>query len=113
MKRVLCASVVSLALLLAATGCSAEPDPQAGQKKAQVCASCHGPEGRSPTGQFPVLAGQYRDYLVYALKAYRSGERQDPVMQNFASNLSDQDIRDIAAYFAGLEGLEVKEYARD
>lgn len=113
MRRVFSASVVSLVLLLAATGCGAQPDPEAGEKKAQVCASCHGPEGRNPTGPFPVLAGQYKDYLVHALKAYRSGERQDPVMQNFAGNLSDQDILDIAAYFAQIEGLEVKAYTRD
>jgi len=55
--------------------------------------------------EYPILAGQHRDYLVMALKAYRSGARDHAVMSSFARNLSDQDIDDLAVWFSRQDGL--------
>ncbi|MGB5235311.1 MAG: cytochrome c [Candidatus Macondimonas sp.] len=83
-------------------------DPAAGQQKAtQVCAACHGPDGNSPSNQFPILAGQYEDYLVYALQSYRNGQRNNPVMTGMAQPLTDQEIKDLAAFFASQKGLRI------
>lgn len=83
-------------------------DPAAGQQKAaQVCAACHGPDGHSASNQFPILAGQYEDYLVYALQSYRNGQRKNPVMTGMAQPLTDQEIKDLAAFFASQKGLRI------
>jgi len=70
-------------------------------KAAQVCAACHGPEGNKPTApENPILAGQHPDYLAKALKDYRSGKRNNPIMKGFAATLTNQDIADLAAYYS-------------
>jgi len=83
-------------------------DPAAGQSKSGVCQSCHGPDGNSPSPQFPRLAGQHPDYLVRALTDYRNGQRKNPVMAPFAANLSPQDIEDLASFYARQKGLFIK-----
>lgn len=83
-------------------------DPAAGREKSQACAACHGPDGNSPAPQFPKLAGQYPDYLVHALTAYQNGERKNPMMQQMAAPLSEQDIKDLAAYYASQQGLNLR-----
>ncbi len=76
-------------------------DAVAGQAKAQLCLSCHGSGGGKPlTPQYPILAGQYPDYLAHTLGSYKSGTRNNPIMKGFAAALSDTDIQDLAAYFA-------------
>jgi cytochrome c553 len=71
------------------------------EKAAQVCGACHGPEGNKPSApDQPVLAGQYPDYLVQALGDYKSGRRNNPIMKAFASQLSAQDMEDLAAWFS-------------
>ena len=75
-------------------------DVQSGQTKSQACAACHGPKGASDNSAFPMLAGQHADYIVHALKAYKSGDRQNAIMNGQAAALSEKDIRDLAAYFA-------------
>jgi cytochrome c553 len=77
-------------------------DPAAGKKKAeQVCAACHGLDGNKPTAaDQPVLAGQYKDYLVQALSDYKNGRRQNPIMKAFADQLSKKDIEDVAEWFS-------------
>ncbi|MGB2942122.1 MAG: cytochrome c [Candidatus Macondimonas sp.] len=83
-------------------------DPAAGQQKSdQVCAACHGPDGNSPSNQFPILAGQYEDYLVHALQSYRNGQRKNPVMTGMAQPLTDQEIQDLAAFFSSQKGLRI------
>ena len=83
-----------------------EPEPHAGgdvgagKEKAQTCAACHGPDGQSPNPMYPVLASQYADYLVHALKSYKTGQRKDPIMGSLAAPLTEQDIKDLAAWFA-------------
>lgn len=73
---------------------------EAGQEKAATCAACHGQDGNSVTPDWPSLASQHADYTVRQLEAYRDGERADPGMQGFAATLSEQDMADIAAYYA-------------
>ena len=79
-------------------------DPEAGQEKSATCAACHGADGNSNIPTNPILAGQYVSYLEEALKSYRSGTRQNAIMAGFASQLSDQDIADLAAWFSSQEG---------
>jgi cytochrome c553 len=70
-------------------------------KAAQVCAACHGAEGNKPVApENPILAGQHQDYLVKALKDYKSGKRNNAIMKGFAATLSSQDMQDLAAWFA-------------
>ncbi|HLS85097.1 MAG TPA: cytochrome c [Burkholderiales bacterium] len=99
MRRLL---VIAAAAALVPAVSYAAGNPEAGrQKAAQVCAACHGPEGNKPsTPDQPILAGQHYDYLVKALKDYKSGERTNPIMKGFAAGLSAKDIEDLAAWFA-------------
>jgi len=84
-------------------------DAEAGKKKAaEVCAACHGPDGNSPTPDFPRIAGQYEDYLAKALADYKSGKRDNPIMQGMAAPLSDGEIANLAAYYAQQKGLVVR-----
>lgn len=77
-------------------------DPKAGQTKAALCAACHGPAGVSVNPLWPSLAGQQEQYLVKQIRLFRDGEREEITMQPFVQNLSDQDIADLAAYYANL-----------
>ena len=105
MKRSL---ILTLAVFfaLAATGAVAQPigDAEAGKAKSGVCAACHGADGNSANPTFPKLAGQYADYLLYTLKRYKSGDRPNPIMAGQVANLSEQDMEDLAAYFASQNG---------
>ena len=76
-------------------------DPEAGEALSQPCAACHGVDGNSNNPEWPKIAGQNEKYLRDSLKAYRDGRRQDPLMMGQVANLSDQDIADLAAYYAG------------
>ncbi|MEM7257425.1 MAG: cytochrome c [Pseudomonadota bacterium] len=77
---------------------------------AEKCAVCHGADGNSEIPVNPVLAGQYESYLIQALSDYRSGARQNATMAGFAADLSDKDIRDLAAYLSSQDSdLEVLE----
>ncbi len=75
-------------------------DPAAGQAKAVVCAACHGVDGNSVNPIWPKLAGQHEAYLAKQIRAFRDGVRVDPTMAPMVAALSDEDIDDIAAYFA-------------
>lgn len=78
-------------------------DAAKGKELSATCAACHGPDGNSPSPQFPIIAGQYPDYLVKALQDYKSGARNNAIMAGFAAGLSQQDMEDLAAYFAQQE----------
>lgn len=88
-----------LALVLS-SGAWAEGSAGAGQEKAEMCAGCHGKAGNSETPIFPKLAGQHPDYISKQLKDFREQKRVDPSMNAIAGGLSDQDIADVAAYYA-------------
>ena len=104
MKHVLLVAVLSAAPVAWAQ--DAKPDPftggsaQAGAGKAAVCGACHGPGGNSSNPEWPKLAGQHSTYTYDQLKILKSGVRPSPVMNAQAQPLSDQDMRDLAAYFA-------------
>lgn len=99
---------ILLAILLAALPLSlaADGDPAAGKEKSAVCQACHGLDGKSVDPTYPNLAGQYESYLVKAMADYRAGRRNNPIMGPMAINLSDQDIEDLAAWYASQEGLQ-------
>ena len=88
--------------VLAVSAASAQQgDAGAGQGKIATCGACHGADGNSISAEWPSLAGQHETYLVRQLMAYRDHERPDVGMQQFAATLSEQDMRDIAAYYSG------------
>ena len=96
----LCASVLMfLALPVQAAG-----DPKAGQTKTSMCAGCHGIPGwrtaYPSVYSVPKLGGQHAEYIVAALKGYKSGERSHPSMDAIVGSLSEQDMEDLAAYYA-------------
>lgn len=97
-----------LLLLLAALPMSAlaKGDAAAGRAKAKACEACHGADGKSIAPNYPNLAGQHASYLVKALADYRAGRRSNPIMGPMAAPLSDQDIEDLAAWYASQDGLE-------
>jgi cytochrome c553 len=79
---------------------AAEGSVEAGRTKSVTCAACHGADGNSVTPDWPMLAGQHASYIVRQLRAFKSGERTDVTMKPFADLLSEQDMLDVAAYFA-------------
>ncbi|TLF52286.1 cytochrome c [Halomonas urmiana] len=103
MKPLLVAALLGSAFL--GMDAQAAGDPTAGEGKVAACAACHGTDGKATAPIYPNLAGQNADYLVSALKAYRAGERgggMSAMMTPQAQALSDEDIADIAAYYASL-----------
>jgi cytochrome c553 len=94
-----------LAVLAAPHACGAD-EPA---KLDAACMACHGPAGNKPVSpQTPRLAGQLNDYLVEALRQYRSGARPDPIMGAMAKGLSDAQIQALARYYSTQPGLTVK-----
>lgn len=82
-------------------------DAELGRAKSAICVSCHGEDGLSAGPNVPHLKGQRAEYLVNALKAYKNRGRRDPVavmMYPFADHLSEQDMSDLAAFYASLSG---------
>ena len=75
-------------------------DPQAGKAVAAACSGCHGAAGMSTSPTFPNLAGQHADFLVDALKSFKSGVRKNDMMSPMAAGLNEADIRNVAAYFS-------------
>jgi cytochrome c553 len=72
-----------------------------GKATGQSCIDCHGTDGNTPLDPtYPKLGGQYRDYLEHSLQMYRNGDREHALMSQQAKDLSDQQIADLAAYFA-------------
>lgn len=75
-------------------------DAAAGAAKAAVCVACHGPNGNAVVPAFPRLAAQRADYLYWRLANFKRGAQPESVMTAQTANLSDADLRDLAAYFA-------------
>ena len=93
--------IVSLLLTVGISGIAhAAGDATAGQAKAAVCGACHGPDGNSMAPNFPKLAGQGERYLNKQLHDIKSGKRTVLEMTGLLTNLSDQDLADIAAYYS-------------
>jgi cytochrome c553 len=85
----------------AAAPAAARPDLTQGQQKfAAACAACHGPDGNSGVPANPKLANQHADYLIKQLQEFKNGKRPSPIMQPFASQLSDADMKNISHWVA-------------
>ncbi len=100
------ASMITVSAILALPGQVAAGDPEAGRYTAQTCMGCHGIPGYTnvyPTYRVPKLGGQNAEYLIDAMEAYRDGDREHELMQAQARSLTDEQIRDIAAYFENAE----------
>ncbi len=89
-----------LTALLSASSSVMAADAAAGKAKSAICASCHGPTGNSSNPLWPNLAGQKEQYLAKQIKAFRDGTRKDPMMAPMVAALSDDDIANLAAYYA-------------
>lgn len=85
---------------LGAIGLGAAADLEAGRRKAEPCAVCHGPDGNATTPGMPSLAGQPAMFTHWQLIKYRDGRRRDPQMSPLAERLSDADMADLAAFYA-------------
>jgi len=88
-------------------------NPVAGKTKSQICQGCHGIKGNSFDELMPKLAGQYDQYTIKQMKNYLAGLRSHEIMNGMASPLSDQDIDDIAAYFADQEIMKGRGWTND
>ena len=119
MKPVACAVVSSVSSLVAAIGvclmfavpasmaaelvkAAAKPDLAKGQTTStNVCAACHTSDGSRGSPANPILQGQHPEYLVKQLAEFKSGKRANAVMKGMASTLSEDDMRNVAAFYAG------------
>lgn len=100
-KTLVAASVIATTSITAHAA-----DINAGKAKSAVCASCHGADGRATIPTYPHLAGQNAGYLEAALKAYKAGQRTSPqaaIMKSMAMPLTDDDIKNLAAYYSSLK----------
>ena len=102
MNRTTLTAMVAIAAFSAVGPVHAAGDIQAGKAKAAVCAGCHGANGQGVAPN-PALAGKNGDQLAQALRDFKSGKRDNAVMKGMASVLSDQDIENVAAYYASLK----------
>ena len=102
MKNLLAASLSGF-LLVTANVALAGGDAAAGKAKSASCAGCHGAAGISSNPMWPNLAGQKDAYMVKQMKAFRDGQRNDPMMSPMAKPLSDADIDNLAAYYSSLK----------
>lgn len=104
-KTILTALLVAAPLAVAAQGAPVKGDAKAGETKTAMCIGCHAIPGYKASFphvySVPMISGQSQAYLASALEAYRKGDRSHPSMRAIAGSLSDQDIADLAAYYAG------------
>ncbi|HET7865442.1 MAG TPA: c-type cytochrome [Burkholderiaceae bacterium] len=83
---------------------AAKPDPAKGQAiSTQVCGACHTADGSRGVPANPIIAGQHPEYLVKQLTEFKAGKRENPIMKGFASTLSEDDMRNVAAFYAGVQ----------
>ncbi len=108
-KQILATVASAFALAAGVSSVHAQDNPAGdvanGQKKAAMCIGCHGiPNYRASfpeIHQVPMISGQGAKYIVSALNAYKKGERKHPTMRGIAGSMSDQDMADVAAFYAG------------
>ena len=102
MKHKILATASAL-MLAASANVAIAGDAAAGKAKAASCNACHGANGISAIPTYPNLAGQKEAYLAKQMKAFKDGTRKDPTMNAMAKPLSDADIANLSAHFAGLK----------
>ncbi|MBN8505916.1 MAG: c-type cytochrome [Burkholderiales bacterium] len=110
MKRIATALLIAFAAALPA---QANGDAARGESKAAMCIGCHGIKGYQASfpevHRVPMISGQNAGYIVAALQAYAKGERKHPTMKGIAASLTEQDMADLAAYYAGHAGAKAPE----
>jgi cytochrome c553 len=94
---------ITLTITMGISTSALAADIAAGKQKAANCAGCHGAAGISNNPAWPNLAGQQKNYLEKQLRDFRSGKRQDALMTPMAKPLSDNDIKNLAAYYNSLK----------
>ena len=102
MKKAVWTIIGLVAATLAAGNAVAAGSIAKGKQKAMVCAACHGANGQAGNPVWPNLAGQSAGYIAKQLKDFKGGARKDPMMSGQAMGLSNNDIENLAAYFASL-----------
>ncbi len=102
MKHKILATASAL-ILAASANVAIAGDAAAGKAKAASCNACHGANGISAIPTYPNLAGQKEAYLAKQMKAFKDGTRKDPTMNAMAKPLSDADIANLSAHYAGLK----------
>jgi cytochrome c553 len=95
-------ALLAVSLLVTMTASSSAADLEAGKKKAEICAGCHGEAGISQTENVPSLAGQPDQFVQWQLVFFRSGARTNEQMQPIVEQIDNEDIRNLGAYFASL-----------
>lgn len=115
MKKLTKSAAVLLGVLAFAGAQAQQGDAQAGAQKITVCAACHGQDGNSPIAMYPKLAGLGQKYLYKQLQDIKNNVRPVPEMTGMLTPFSDQDLADIAAYYAnqsiqlsGAQEMEVR-----
>lgn len=99
-KLLLTATILACSLVTSHTFAA---DAAAGKEKAALCAACHGPDGHATNPIWPNLAGQNDAYLAKQIKDFRDGVRKDASMSPMVAGLTDDDVANLAAYFASLK----------
>lgn len=102
MKR----AIALLGLMMCSLPVLADGNAAVGEQKSMMCVACHGANGNVSVPMYPNLAGQNEKYLEHSLQAYKKGERsggQAEIMKAYVSGLSDEDISNIAAYYASMK----------
>ena len=103
MKKQVLTILAASVLAVSASSAIAAGDAAKGKTKAASCAACHGATGLSAIPTYPNLKGQKAAYVVKQLKAFKSGARKDPTMNAMAKPLTDADMANLAAHYAGLK----------
>lgn len=103
LTRILTKLIIFWLALTLSSAAFADGDPQAGKVKTTTCVACHNEDGNSTIPEFPKLAGQVPGYIETQLAAYVSGKRQSLTMMSMIQNLTEQDMKDIDAYYAQFE----------
>lgn len=94
--------ILLLLVLFSFAAPAAAGDAKVGERKALICAGCHGKDGVGIAPTIPNLAGQKQEYLELQLMAFRAGIRKNMQMTPMAKSLTDDDIKNIAAFYAAL-----------
>lgn len=103
MNKLFFTALITILVFVVSPACAADSD--SGKEVAKQCVACHGEDGNSPTPNFPRLAGQYEDYLLYTLQSYKQGKRKNAIMAGIVAALSKEDMQNVALYYSRQQGL--------
>lgn len=108
LKSLLVAAAIVTAGAAAASEAAApkKADPKKGEAVAQTCVACHSADGTRGSAAQPIIQGQHPEYLVKQLQEFKSGKRKNAIMQGFASQLTEEQMRDVAAFYSTKKAKE-------